>query len=143
MLYDERIPLFDSRQDEYHFWKGIAVHNPHQAICLSSLRFYCPVSVCFQGSCCWRPMMCSACIMLCAQFPAELQAEGARQLPQRQAGTSRQSVGGSPRQIYPRHDGETTDTESTLEREVSIVSKHFRCHKRMYWTPRSGVLLSL
>ena len=68
--------------------------------------------------------MCSACILLCAQFPAQLQAEGTRRLPQRQAGASRQFVGGSPRQVYPRHDGETTDIESSLEREVSIVSKH-------------------
>ena len=63
-------------------------------------------------------------VFCCVQFPAELQAEGTRRLPQRQAGASRQFVGGSPRQIYPRHDGETTDTESSLEREVSIVSKH-------------------
>ena len=62
--------------------------------------------------------MCSACILLCAQFQAEFQAEGTRRLPQRQAGASRQFVGGSARQIYPRHDGETTDTEPSLEREV-------------------------
>jgi hypothetical protein len=61
---------------------------------------------------------------LCAQFPAELQAEGTRCLPQRQAGASRQFVGGSTRQIYSRHDGETSDTESSLEREISIVSRH-------------------
>ena len=76
--------------------------------------------------------MCSAYILLCAQFPAEFQAEGTRHLPQRQAGASRQFVGGSPRQIYPRHDGETTDTESPLEREVSIVSKQLNAFTHGY-----------
>ena len=57
----------------YHVRKGSALPHPQKAICLSSFTCYCPVCVCFQDSCCyWRPMICSACILLCVQFPAEL-----------------------------------------------------------------------
>lgn len=64
-------------------------------------------------------------VLCCAQFPPELQAEGARQLPQREAGTARQFVRGSSCQIHPRHDSEAADSEPALEREVSIVSLSF------------------
>lgn len=68
----------------------------------------------------------------CVQFPAELQTEGTRQLPRRQTGASRQPISGCSREVYPRHDGETTDTQPTLEREVPIVSQHLHRHARIY-----------
>jgi hypothetical protein len=82
-------------------------------------------------------------MFLCVQFPAELQAEGARQLPRRQTGAPRQPISGCARQVYPRHDSETTDTQPTLEREVPIVSKHLHRHARIYSLLSFGFYLAV
>jgi hypothetical protein len=75
------------------------------------------------------------------QFPTELQTEGTWQLPRRQAGAPRQPLSGCARQVHPRHDGETTDTQPTLEREVPIVSQHLHRHARIYSLLSSGFYL--
>jgi hypothetical protein len=63
-------------------------------------------------------------LLSCMQFPTELQAQGTWQLPRWQKGTQGQPIGGRAGKVHPCHDREAADTQPTLEREVSVVSKH-------------------